>query len=230
MVIKILLVEDEVTLANIVKDSLQTRDFKVDVVHNGNTALDTFLTNNYDILVLDVMLPGLDGFSLAKEIRQSNQDIPIIFLTAKSQPEDVVQGFQLGGNDYLKKPFSMEELIIRIKNLLGMNLSERKKTKEKYNLGLYTFYPARQMLLLGSWKQELTNRESEVLLMFCNNLNNIIERSVVLKKLWGDDHFFNARSMDVFISKLRKYLSKDPRIKIINVRSVGYKLIISEEN
>ena len=181
----------------------------------------------YKLLILVLLLSSI-GFSQTK-IRQVNADIPIIFLTAKSQPDDVVKGFEMGGNDYLKKPFSMEELIVRMKNLLGKNASQENKLREKYKLGLYTFYPTQQILQYGNDNLQLTHRESEVLLMFCNNLNNLIERSVVLKKLWGDDHFFNARSMDVFISKLRKYLPKDPNVKIINIRSVGYKMVITED-
>ncbi len=224
MKIKVMLVEDEVTLANIVSDSLQTREFEVDTYIDGRKALNAFYNNFYHILVLDVMLPGMDGFTLAKEIRKSNPTIPIIFLTAKSQPEHVVKGFEMGGNDYLKKPFSMEELIVRIKNLLKVSENDKLIT-EKYELGAYTFHFDRQILEHNNTEQELTFREAEVLQMLCQNLNNIVERSIILNKLWGDDHFFNARSMDVFISRLRKHLKKDPRLKIMNIRGIGYKMV-----
>ena len=177
------------------------------------------------LLVLDVMMPKKDGFAVAREVRQTYQQIPIIFLTAKSQTRDVVEGFSIGGDDYLKKPFSMEELIVRINNLLN-----RKKLQETSNeilLGDFTFDFQRQTL---QYKDEekclLTHREAHLLFHLYNNRNEILDRSVILKKLWGDDDFFNARSMDVFISKLRKKLNKDPNLQILNVRGYGYKLVI----
>jgi len=174
-------------------------------------------------LVLDIMMPKKDGFTLAKEIRTEDSDIPIIFLTAKSQTEDVVAGFNLGGNDYLKKPFSMEELIVRINNLL-------KRGKNDWNngpiqLGKFIFDLKKQTLELNSNIETLTHREAHLLYHLVKNKNQILERSFILKKLWGDDDFFNARSMDVFITKLRKKLKDDPAIQIINIRGYGYKLI-----
>jgi DNA-binding response OmpR family regulator len=220
--IRVLLAEDEPSLAMIVKESLETRDFIVDVFDNGKTALSEFDKLDYDILVLDVMMPLLDGFSLAKEIRKTNQNIPIIFLTAKSQVQDVVEGFSIGGNDYLKKPFSMEELIVRIHALLNRKQSH---VSEVHKIGNYSFDPKKQMLTYESDVFQLTHKESSLLEYLVINKDNIIERSEVLTKIWGKDDFFNGRSMDVFITKLRKKLSYDSEIQIINVRGHGFKMI-----
>lgn len=223
--IKVLLAEDEPALAQIVKESLETRDFQVSLAKEGNEALLQFQKNTPDILVLDVMMPLKDGFTLAKEIRQLNEEVPIIFLTAKSQPLDVVEGFNVGGNDYLKKPFSMEELIVRIHNLL--NRKKLQETSEILKIGKYTFHFPKQTLTYGDDKSELlTHREAHLLYHLCKNRNEVLDRSLILRKLWGDDDFFSARSMDVFISKLRKKLSKDEEVQIVNVRGYGYKLIV----
>lgn len=221
--IKILLAEDEPSLGRIIKESLETRNFEVLLCANGELAYKTYKSENPLLLVLDVMMPKKDGFTLAKEIRQENPLIPIIFLTAKSQTEDVVEGFTIGGNDYLKKPFSMEELIVRINALL-------KRDKNEYNvgpihLGKFIFELKKQTLKLNSKTDTLTHREAHLLYYLIKNKNQVLERSFILKKLWGDDDFFNARSMDVFITKLRKKLKSDSAIQIINVRGYGYKLI-----
>ena len=225
--INILLAEDEPALGQIVKESLETRDFNVTLCPDGQVAIDTFKNTTQDILVLDVMMPKKDGFTLAKEVRALNDDIPIIFLTAKSQTADVVEGFSIGGNDYLKKPFSMEELIVRIKNLLDRG-SLQKKT-DVMAIGTYTFDFTRQELRQDAdasmTPQKLTHREAHLLFNLVKNKNQVLDRSLILKKLWGDDDFFNARSMDVFITKLRKKLREDPTVEIVNVRGYGYKLI-----
>jgi len=225
--IKILYAEDEDALGLIVKDSLESRDFNVDYFKDGKTALNSFYKNSYNILVLDVMMPELDGFSLAKEVRKTNKSIPIIFLTAKSQTSDVVEGFELGGNDYLKKPFSIEELIVRIKSLTsrGYKEIEQEDTFADINIGQYNFNYTQQSLSINSIVKKLTHREAELLKRLYENKNDILDRKAVLLELWGDDSFFNARSMDVFITKLRRYFKDDPSIQIINVRAVGYKLI-----
>jgi len=222
--IKIVLAEDEPSLGQIVKESLETRGFVVYHAVNGEIAYDYYLKKNPDILVLDVMMPKKDGFTLAKEIREQNTTIPIIFLTAKSQTKDVLDGFEYGGNDYLKKPFSMEELIVRMKALLDR--SKINKDKDKIGIGAYIFNYTKQELLLANETIMLTHRESQLLFYLSEKRNEILDRSFILKKLWGNDDFFSSRSMDVFISKLRKKLYKDPTIKIVNIRSVGYKLII----
>jgi DNA-binding response OmpR family regulator len=219
----ILLAEDEPALGQIIKESLETRDFQVLLCDNGETALETYQNQTPELLVLDVMMPKKDGFTLAKEIRAIDETIPIIFLTAKSQTKDVVEGFTIGGNDYLKKPFSMEELIVRINNLL--NRSRVQKTSEVVNIGAYTFDFPKQQLHFEAETQQLTHRESHLLFHLVQNKNQVLDRSLILNKLWGNDDFFSGRSMDVFITKLRKKLQKDEQIQIINVRGFGYKLV-----
>lgn len=221
--IKILLAEDEPSLGQIIKESLETRNFEVLLCVNGEEALSVYKTENPLLLVLDVMMPKKDGFTLAKEIRKDNATIPIIFLTAKSQTEDVVEGFGVGGNDYLKKPFSMEELIVRINALLKRNNTEL--STESITIGSFIFNLKKQTLQLNDKIESLTHREAHLLYHLIKNKNQVLERSFILNKLWGDDDFFNARSMDVFITKLRKKLKNDPEIQIINVRGYGYKLI-----
>lgn len=222
-IIKVLLAEDEPSLGQIVKESLETRNFEVFHALNGEEAYEIYQTNSPDILVLDVMMPKKDGFTLAKEIRQENKHLPIIFLTAKSQAKDVVEGFEHGGNDYLKKPFSMEELIVRIHALLDR--IEFRRNYDAINIGNYIFNYTKQVLSFNGEIKKLTHRESELLFHLSQRKNEILDRSFILKKLWGDDDFFNARSMDVFISKLRKKLKHDENIQIVNVRGYGYKLI-----
>lgn len=220
----ILLAEDEPALGQIIKESLETRDFNVILCDNGEKAFEKFQSETPEILVLDVMMPKKDGFTLAKDIRAIDDTIPIIFLTAKSQTQDVVEGFTIGGNDYLKKPFSMEELIVRINNLL--NRTQVQKTSEVLQIGDYTFdFPKQTLQFNAEEKLQLTHREAHLLFHLIKNKNQVLDRSIILNKLWGNDDFFSARSMDVFITKLRKKLSKDDTIQIINVRGFGYKLI-----
>ncbi len=220
----ILLAEDEPALGQIIKESLETRDFNVILCDNGEKAFEKYQSETPEILVLDVMMPKKDGFTLAKDIRAIDDTIPIIFLTAKSQTQDVVEGFTIGGNDYLKKPFSMEELIVRINNLL--NRTQVQKTSEVLKVGDYTFdFPKQTLQFNAEEKLQLTHREAHLLFHLIKNKNQVLDRSIILNKLWGNDDFFSARSMDVFITKLRKKLSKDDTIQIINVRGFGYKLI-----
>ena len=218
-----MLAEDEPALGQIVKESLETRNFEVILCNNGEIAYRNYQHYDPELLVLDVMMPKKDGFTLAQQIREEDPDIPIIFLTAKSQTKDVVNGFELGGNDYLKKPFSMEELIVRIHALLDR--AQKKQKPEHIPIGQYTFNYTKQNLVWNDQTQHLTHREAELLFHLSQKRNEILDRSHILKKLWGDDDFFNARSMDVFITKLRKKLTKDPAIQIVNVRGYGYKLI-----
>ena len=221
--IKLILAEDEPALALIIKESLETRNFEVLHCKDGEEALAAFTKSKVEILILDVMMPKKDGFSVAKDVRKIDKKIPIIFLTAKSQTQDVVEGFTSGGNDYLKKPFSMEELIVRIHALLGRINPD--KAEEKIEIGNYTFDFTKQTLHLDELIINLTHREAELLSLLIENKNEILDRSIVLKKIWGTDDFFNGRSMDVFITNLRKKLNLDPNIQIINVRGQGYKLI-----
>lgn len=224
MKIKVLLVEDEPALAMIVKDALEKREFLVTCAVNGNEGLELFHKKKPDIVVADIMMPKLDGFSMAQLIRQSDKQTPILFLSAKSKTEDVVQGFEIGGNDYLKKPFGMEELIIRIKSLLNRVQSEVALNKV-YQIGNYSFDPLQQQLTHPSKTETLSHREAAILERLCANQNNIVENKAILLELWGDDSFFNTRSLHVFIVKLRKKLSEDQRIQIINIRGIGYKMI-----
>lgn len=220
----ILLAEDEPALGQIIKESLETRNFKVLLCDNGEKAFEVYKQESPELLVLDVMMPKKDGFTLAKDIRVLDDSIPIIFLTAKSQTQDVVEGFTIGGNDYLKKPFSMEELIVRINNLL--NRTKLQKTSEVMQIGKYSFNFPKQILQFEKNESlQLTHREAHLLFHLIKNKNQVLDRSLILNKLWGNDDFFNARSMDVFITKLRKKLNQDETIQIINVRGFGYKLI-----
>lgn len=223
--INLLLAEDEPALGQIIKESLETRNFQVTLCEDGEKALDGYHLNAPEILVLDVMMPKKDGFTLAKEIRAIDDHIPIIFLTAKSQTQDVVEGFSIGGNDYLKKPFSMEELIVRVKNLLNRKDVQQKTDIMKF--GSFSFdFPKQLLQYQNEDPVALTHREAHLLFHLLKNKNQVLDRSVILNKLWGNDDFFNARSMDVFITKLRKKLKKDESIQIINVRGYGYKLIV----
>ncbi|GAL00178.1 two-component system response regulator [Nonlabens ulvanivorans] len=222
----ILLAEDEPALGMIIKESLETRGFNVTHSMNGLQAYESFESHHPQIAVLDVMMPELDGFSLAKKIRQVNEEMPIIFLTAKSQTEDVLEGFHVGGNDYLKKPFSMEELIVRINNLLSRQQTQQ--TAANYQVGDYTFnFPQQRLAYRSHEPIKLTHREAHLLYHLLEKKNTVLDRTFILKKLWGgNDDFFSGRSMDVFISKLRKKLAQDSQIEIVNVRGYGYKLIV----
>ncbi len=221
---KLLLVEDEPALAMIIKDVLEKEGFHVEWAGNGNIGLKLFHEFKPDIIVTDIMMPQLDGLSMIGQIRQNNQEIPVLFLSAKSKTEDVVQGFESGGNDYLKKPFGMDELIVRIKGLLNRNL-RKKNVQTIYFIGDYSFDTIHQTLTFQGSVETLSHRETAILERLCKNQNNILDNKSVLLDLWGDDDFFNTRSLHVFIVKLRKKLSQDERIKIINIRGTGYKLI-----
>lgn len=220
---KIVLAEDEEALGTIVKESLESRGFNVFYCVNGIEALALFETENPNILVLDVMMPKKDGFTTAQEVRKKDKDIPIIFLTAKTQTKDIVKGFGIGGNDYLKKPFSIEELIVRINALL--NRSKQKSKEQNIKIGSFTFNHIKQQLSRANEAVNLTHREAELLFYLSKNRNEILDRAFILNKIWGDDDFYTTRSMDVFISKLRKKLNRDNDVQIINIRGIGYKLI-----
>lgn len=226
---KVLLVEDEQTLAMIINDTLSDQGFEITIAENGIEGLSKFLTNCPDILIADVMMPELDGFKMVKKIRQTDKVTPILFLTARSAVKDVVEGFELGANDYLKKPFNMQELIVRIKALTGkIESAQDKKSNAEFRIGNYYFNAITQILSFYQENQELSHRESEILRLLCVNKNNIVETQNILLNLWGDDNFFNTKSLHVFITKLRQRLQKDKAIKIVNVRAIGYKLIVEE--
>jgi DNA-binding response OmpR family regulator len=224
--IKILYIEDEPFLGRIVKESLESRDFEVLMVTDGKQAQTVFEKNDPDICVLDIMLPSKDGFTIAKEIRQLNPGVPIIFVTAKNQTEDVVKGFESGGNDYLRKPFSMEELIVRVNNLLHLTQKSAKQNLEKIALGKYEFHPMRYELKNASSVKKLSHREATLLQILLDNKNATIQRKEILLKLWGDDSFFNSRNLDVYITKLRDYLKEDPSIEIITIKGIGYHFVV----
>ncbi len=227
MSIKVLYVEDEVFLGKIVKETLESRGFEVIMETDGADVLRTFEDELPDICVLDVMLPHRSGFEIAEDIRKINDDIPILFLTAKTQTEDLVHGFKIGGNDYIRKPFSMEELIVRIENALRVRKDDTIHiTGEQINIGEYQFLLNKQVLRKGTIEKKLSYRESELLKYLYKNSNAIIDRRDVLNHIWGNDSFFNSRNLDVYITKIRSYLKEDPQLEILTIKGVGYRFVI----
>lgn len=225
---RILYVEDELFLGKIVKESLETRGFEVVMENDGAPVVQTFGRVKPDVCVLDVMLPTKDGFKLAGEIREIDPAVPIIFLTAKTQTEDLVKGFSIGGNDYIRKPFSMEELIVRIQNALRFKSEGTSKPAgaEDVKIGRYNFNMLRQMLTIGKDERKLSFRESELLKLMYENRDKIIDRKDILNLLWGNDSFFNSRNLDVYITKLRGYLREDEKIEIITIKGIGYRFVM----
>lgn len=224
--IKVLYVEDELFLGKIVKESLESRNFEVIMESDGAKATALFKTSKPDICVLDIMLPNKDGFTIADEIRELDENVPIIFLTAKTQTEDVVKGFSIGANDYIRKPFSMEELIVRVQHLLKMKSGDTGKiTGGTITIGKYSFQLNRQVLSNGKEERKLSFRESELLKLLYENREKIIDRKDILNLLWGNDSFFNSRNLDVYITKLRGYLKDDPSLEILTIKGVGYRFI-----
>ncbi len=223
---KVFYAEDELFLGKIVKESLESRGFEVIMESDGAKAIGLFKKTSPDICVLDIMLPNKDGFAIADEIRELNEGVPIIFLTAKTQIEDVVKGFSLGGNDYVRKPFSMEELIVRIQHLLrNKSVDGQKISGGAATIGKYHFQLNRQILSTGNEERKLSYRESELLKLLYENREKIIDRKDILNLLWGNDSFFNSRNLDVYITKLRSYLKEDPSLEILTIKGVGYRFI-----
>jgi DNA-binding response OmpR family regulator len=225
----ILYAEDELFLGKIVKESLESRGFDVHMESDGAKVMPAFAKHAPDICVLDVMLPNKDGFALANEIRKQNAAIPILFLTAKVQTEDVLKGFSLGGNDYIRKPFSMEELIVRINNLLQMSGNGGTGAPvdpDNIKIGNLSFNLPRQVLSGGAEERKLSFRETELLRYLFEHRNNIIDRRDLLKALWGNDNFFNSRNLDVYITKLRGMLKDDPQLEILTIKGVGYRFVL----
>ncbi len=223
---RILLAEDDVNLGNLLKNYLAAKNFDTSLYINGTLALDAFSEEPFQLCIIDIMMPEMDGLTLAKKIRQVNPLVPIIFLTAKSQKEDILEGFRTGADDYITKPFSMEELLYRIQAVLKRtSASSPSYREEKYSIGQYSFDPVKQILAFGEETVKLTTKESELLELLCRHTGTILERNYALKTIWTDDNYFNARSMDVYITKLRKYLKKDPSVKILNIHGRGYKLL-----
>lgn len=224
---KILYVEDEIFLAKIVKESLESRGYEVLLEMDGGEAVARFNADPPDVCVLDIMLPNKDGFSIAEEIRAVNNGVPIIFLTAKTQTTDLVKGFHTGGNDYIRKPFSMEELIVRIENALRYknNNSATGVQKDNIIIGNYIFNSNRQTLTVGKEEKKLSFRESELIRLLYENREKVIDRRDILNVLWGSDSFFNSRTLDVYITKIRGYLKNDPALQIITVKGIGYRFV-----
>lgn len=223
----VLLAEDDRNLGNVLKSYLEAKGYETVLCVNGQEALQAYSKKRFDLCVIDVMMPVMDGFSLAKEIRVDNKQIPILFLTAKSLHEDKIKGFELGADDYITKPFSMEELLVRMKAILRrtMHGTLPGENVTTFQIGEYQFDYNRQTLTIGDQTQKLTSKESELLKLLCDSLNQVLDRRIALHKLWNDDSYFNARSMDVYIAKLRKYLKQDPSVELINVHGIGFKLI-----
>ena len=224
--VKILLVEDDSNLGSITSDYLIAKGFNCNWEQNGELGYKSFVKNQYDIVILDVMMPVKDGFSTAKDIRGIDKKIPIIFLTAKSMKEDTLKGFDIGADDYITKPFNMEELVARINAVLRRSSLVSESHYDDIKIGGFIFNPKKQILSKDDFSVNLTTKESELLTLLFKNKNDILERNHALKAIWGDDNYFNGRSMDVYIAKLRKYLKHDEKIQIINVHGRGFKLLM----
>jgi len=220
--IKILYVEDEASLAMIVKESLETRGFEVNLITDGGKAITAFEQIKPDVCVLDIMLPNVNGYDIGKAIRGIDPYVPILFLTAKVQTKDVLNGFESGGNDYIKKPFSMEELIIRIQNLHRLSGGSGANVNQEFQFGGTIFYPRKHELHIGNDTVQLSHRESQLLEILCRHQNETCQRKQILMDLWGDDSFFNSRNLDVYINKMRKYLAQDSTAEIVTLKGVGY--------
>jgi DNA-binding response OmpR family regulator len=223
--LRILLCEDDENLGMLLREYLQAKGYSADLFPDGEAGYKAFVKGKYDLCVLDVMMPKKDGFTVAQEVRTVNPEIPIIFLSARSLKEDILSGFKIGADDYITKPFSMEELVFRIEAILRRVRGKKDKDVTMYRLGEFTFDTQKQTLIIGDKSTKLTTKESELLSLLCAHANEILERNYALKSIWIDDNYFNARSMDVYITKLRKHLREDPSIEIINIHGKGYKLI-----
>lgn len=227
--IKILLAEDDPNLGLLLEEYLKAKGYAVTLAVNGKEGFDLFCKHSYDLCLLDVMMPLKDGFTLAKEIRVSNKQVPIIFLTAKSMKEDTIEGFNAGGDDYITKPFSMEELLARIQAIMrrSMKAIVLENTQTEFTIGKYKFNTETQALKAGTESVKLTTKEAQLLRLLAINQNEVLDRSFALKTIWQDDNYFNSRSMDVYITKLRKYLKHDTKVEIVNVHGKGFKLLVN---
>ncbi|NOR86348.1 MAG: response regulator [Bacteroidales bacterium] len=227
--LSILLAEDDKNLGTVLKAYLDAKGFVCTLSINGKDAFENYEQGEFDFLILDVMMPIMDGFTLARKIRESNEDIPILFLTAKSLQEDVMEGFNVGADDYLTKPFNMDELLARLEAILRRSNSQKTaKNVDSYTIGKFSFDVIRHILSADGKDQKLTSKEAALLELLCAKKNETLDRSEALMKIWLDDSYFNARSMDVYVTKLRKYLKSDETIEILNVHGVGFRLITSE--
>jgi len=225
--INTLLVEDDKNLGVILKKYLEAKDIPVTLCTNGEEALNTFKEGDFNFCILDVMMPLMDGFTLAQEIKKLDKRVPIIFLTAKTTQQDVLQGFKLGADDYITKPFSMDELLMRIRAVFNRTSFDA-PSPTTFKLGSYIFDAPRHLLKKNNESRKLTSKEADLLLLLCENMNETLERSVALRKVWYEDSYFNARSMDVYITKLRKYFKDEPKVELLNVHGVGFKLMVKD--
>ncbi len=225
---RVLLVEDDPNLGNLLLEYLQAKEYDTTLATNGKEGLTQFKNNVFDVCIFDVMMPVMDGFTLAREVRKLDAETPIVFLTAKSMKEDTIEGFNAGGDDYLTKPFSMEELLLRLKAILRRTKNQTLTNSDQNNfeVGDYKFDFNLQKLEVNGKAQKLTTREAELLKLLCINVNDVLDRTFALKSIWHDDNYFNGRSMDVYIAKLRKYLREDPNLEIVNVHGKGFKLLV----
>ncbi|MCQ2125861.1 MAG: response regulator transcription factor [Bacteroidaceae bacterium] len=226
--VNILLCEDDENLGMLLREYLQAKGYNAELCPDGDAGYKAFIKGKYDICALDVMMPKKDGFTLAKEIRAVNSEIPIMFLTAKNLKEDVLEGFKIGADDYITKPFSMEELTLRMEAILRRVRGKKNREVSLFNIGRFTFDSKKQILSIDDKTVKLTTKESELLHLLCLHQNEILQRDFALKSIWIDDNYFNARSMDVYITKLRKHLKDDESVEIINIHGKGYKLIVPE--
>ena len=226
---KVLLVEDDTNFGQVLKNYLELNDFIVELARDGILGLAAFRREKFDICLLDVMMPNMDGFTLAEEIRNVDPDVPLFFLSAKSMKEDTIEGFNAGGDDYITKPFSMEELLVRINAVLRRTNKVRSTESEEVNfkIGNYQFNTEKQILQNHGTEQKLTTKESQLLRLLCLHKNDVLDRNFALKTIWHDDNYFNGRSMDVYIAKLRKYLKDDSKVEIINIHGKGFKLLVN---
>ena len=229
--LKLFLCEDDENLGMLLREYLQAKGYDTDLYIDGEVGYKGFVKEKYDLCILDVMMPKKDGITLVKEIRAINTEIPIIFLTAKNMKDDILEGFKAGADDYITKPFSMEELVLRIEAIVRRVKGKRSKEQQVYQFGNMNFDTQKQILTINGESTKLTTKEAELLALLCAHANDILERNHALKQIWVDDNYFNARSMDVYITKLRKLLKPDPSIEIINIHGKGYKLIapVNEE-
>ena len=226
--LKILLCEDDENLGMLLREYLQAKGYQAVLCQDGEVGYREFAKGKFDIAVLDVMMPKKDGFTLAQEIRQANTEIPIIFLTARALKDDILEGFKIGADDYITKPFSMEELVLRIEAILRRVHGKKAKDAPVVRIGRFVFDAQKQLLTIGEKQTKLTTKENELLALLCAHSNEILQRDFALKTIWIDDNYFNARSMDVYITKLRKHLKDDDQIEIINIHGKGYKLIVPD--
>lgn len=228
--IKVLLTEDDPNLGMLLREYLSAKGYETTLAENGKIGFEKFSQGGFDLCILDVMMPVKDGFTLAEEIRQTDKHMPIIFLTAKSMKDDKLKGFTAGADDYVTKPFSMDELLMRMQAILRRTLPEvgKPQKKESIKVGDFIFDYDKSLLILNGKEQRLTTKEGNLLLMLCENRYDVLDRNYALNKIWGDDNYFNSRSMDVYIAKLRKYLSLDPEVELVNVHGKGFKLLAKE--